>query len=356
MPRPGNILLRALRDTEVLAQLRLADWDVLLREARATRLLGTLVVRADRLGISEQFPEQVAWHLESARVCERRQDQLLRFEVTCINRVLKKLQLPTVLLKAAAYRLADLPAATGRLSGDVDILVPRQKLARVEAELVAAGWLGAEIEPELERYFRRWLHELPPMINRFRGTKLDVHHNILPSIDRLQVDAQTLLDAAVEVDRGDGICVLAPTDMVLHNTAHLFRNGDYTMGLRDLVDLDALLRHFGKSPSFWDQLVDRAAQLKLGVPLSLGCRYASQLLDTPVPEATRQKIGRLEPWLPPVFLLDRLIPLAIRPPSWPRPTRLRGFAHWTLARYPLCLWRKTILPKVERLMLPARPK
>ena len=55
--------------------------------------------------------------------------------------------------------------------------------------------------------------------------------------------------------------VLAPVDMVLHSATHLFCNEDVGNGLRDLVDLDSLLRDFALEPRFWPGLTARAAEL-----------------------------------------------------------------------------------------------
>ena len=56
-------------------------------------------------------------------------------------------------------------------------------------------------------------------------------------------------DAAVRgadtITERPGFAVLAPEDMVLHSATHLFNEGEFDRGLRDLNDLDLLLREFG---------------------------------------------------------------------------------------------------------------
>jgi len=39
--------------------------------------------------------------------------------------------------------------------------------------------------------------------------------------------------------------------MVLHAATHLFLNEEFSSALRDLADLDSLLRHFGGETRFW---------------------------------------------------------------------------------------------------------
>jgi hypothetical protein len=71
--------------------------------------------------------------------------------------------------------------------------------------------------------------------------------------------------------------------MVLHSSTHLFFNEEFSHGLRDLVDLDSLLRHFSREPGFWETLMARARELDLVRPLYYCLRYAKQVLTTPIP-------------------------------------------------------------------------
>ncbi|WP_204329989.1 nucleotidyltransferase family protein, partial [Proteus mirabilis] len=56
------------------------------------------------------------------------------------RRALAPLDVPVVLLKGTAFAAAGLSPARGRNIGDLDILVPRDRLDEVEAALLAAGW------------------------------------------------------------------------------------------------------------------------------------------------------------------------------------------------------------------------
>ena len=111
-----------------------------------------------------------------------------------------------------------------------------------------------------------------------------------------------------------GLWTLSPEDMVLHNAAHLFQDGDLAGSVRDLVDADALLRGFAaRVPEFWDRLPARARLHGLERPLFYVLRYASRLLDTPVPPAVNTALAR-----PPavvVAVMDRLVSRALLPVS-----------------------------------------
>jgi hypothetical protein len=76
---------------------------------------------------------------------------------------------------------------------------------------------------------------------------------------------------------------------------HLFMNEEMSHALRDLSDLDLLLRHFGKDPIFWEQLPKRAALLDLQRPLHYGLRHVKRVFGTPVPAHTAETASRLGP-------------------------------------------------------------
>ena len=228
----------------------------------------------------EQIPARPRRHLEAAAKLALRQRREVYWEVEQIADALAPTGLPVVLLKGAAYAVAELPAAEGRMVSDVDILVPRQHLVAVESALMMKGWVSEAKSAYDQRYYRTWMHELPPMRHFRRGTVIDVHHAILPLSARWHPSSEKLLAAALpvavneldELDKLDGrIMVLAPEDMLLHSATHLFQEGELAHGLRDLVDIDSLLRHFGTADAFWQVLVPRAVELELSRPLFYAC-------------------------------------------------------------------------------------
>ena len=180
--------------------------------------------------------------------------------------------------------MADLPPAQGRLFADIDILVPKAALARTESTLMLHGWISSHHSAYDQRYYRRWMHELPPMTHIRRKSQLDVHHNLLPETARLRTHPDRVIAASQPIPGFQSLCVPSLEDLVLHSATHLFHEGEWGHGLRDLVDLDALLRHGMSRTNWWDDLLRRGRDLGLTGPLGLALRYSAKLLHTPVPE------------------------------------------------------------------------
>src|SRR5512139_1348835 len=282
--RPANDLLpRTLRTPELAARLSLAQWDLLVRQARHAGLLARLLSRLEEQGLTETIPGPARWHFEAAATLAHKQQIAVRWEVGQIRAALAALDAPLVVMKGAAYVMAGLPAARGRLFNDIDILVPRGLLNRAEAALMLAGWHTTGLSAYDDRYYRRWMHEIPPMQHLRRATVIDVHHAILPDTARYFPDPEKLLGRIVPVADMPGVYVLSAEDRILHSAAHLFHDGELPHGLRDLSDLDLLLRHEATAPGFWARLVARADELKLGRSLFYALRYAQHFFATPMP-------------------------------------------------------------------------
>lgn len=330
---PIDLLVGALFAPMTLMRLNEAEWDLLIRQGRNADLLARIAAICTAHGLMEQIPVQPRLHLESASNLALRQQRELYWEVEQIVEALAPTGVPVVLLKGAAYAMAALPAAEGRMVSDVDILVPREALVAVESALMMKGWVSEAKSAYDQRYYRTWMHELPPMRHIRRGTVIDVHHAILPTSARLRPSSTKLLAAALPLGSDGRIKVLASADMLLHSATHLFHEGEMEHGLRDLVDLDSLLRHFGREEGFWQQLVPRALELELSRPLFYALRYSTIMLGTPVPESVmRAAVNTPGGRKPGAFLafMDSLYLRALRPAHATTSDRFTSLARWQL--------------------------
>lgn len=288
----ARLLLDLMRAPAEAALLSLAEWDTILRLARRANLISRLAESLDRSGVRSALPAPVQPHLTAALVLSAHQRQAIVWEARHIAAALQPLGLPVILLKGAGYAVANFNAARGRLFGDVDILVPKSRINEVEAALMLHGWSAGHIDPYDNRYYRQWMHELPPMAHMKRGTVIDVHHNILPDSARNTLTAARLFQAAVALPENP-FYVLAPCDRVIHSATHLFHEGELNNGLRDLFDLADLLDEFSAEDSaFWPTLTERARELGLEWTLRLAFRYLECVLDYPVPLDAKSSLAQ----------------------------------------------------------------
>jgi hypothetical protein len=329
--RRGDLLPPLLGAPERMRDLSLAEWELVIRQSRQAQLIARLADDAAAGGFLDALPPAPRAHLEAARRVCRRQHREVRWEVDLIRRALAGIATPIVLLKGAAYLLAGLPAGRGRLFADIDILVDRARLAEVEVALHRGGWIAGDVDPYDQRYYRRWMHELPPLRHIRRNTMIDVHHTITPPTSRFAVDARILLaDARPVADADPALRILAPADLVLHSATHLFQDGEFDHGLRDLVDLDALLRHFGADAAFWPELTARATALGLGRPLYYAAQELRRLFAAPIPAASLAELERFRPGALGGAAMAAILPRALRPDHPSCDDALTGLARWLL--------------------------
>lgn len=344
-----ELLVRALTQPENMRDFSETDWDWLIRLARSADVIACLALIAEENGLIDEVPSGPRMHLLSAAIIARRQRQELGWEIAKIAEALEPSGVRLVLLKGAAYAHANLPVALGRMVSDIDILVPKNMLGPVESALMMKGWVSVAKTDYDQHYYRTWMHELPPMRNIQRGTVIDVHHAILPLSNRLHPSSSKLLEGATRVPGILAVWTLAPVDMLLHSAAHLFHEGEFDHGFRDLVDLDGLIRHFGTTDEFWRMLLSRAVELELTRPLFYALRYADMILKTPIPVEIQLDIQAKVGELTRSFVLswmDFLFLRALVPPHWRISDRytplvkfvlyLRG--HWLRMPTTLLIW------------------
>lgn len=325
------LLITLLRSPASVSHVMPLEWDLVMRQARRAGLLAQLYLTLESANQLAKVPERVLRHMRSDWQAVQAQNRAVAWEAYCLQRTLAPLGVPLVLLKGAAYVVAGDAMAPARMFNDVDILVPKERLAEVEQVLTQDGWEQLDKSTYDQRYYRDWMHELPPMRHAHRGTALDVHHNLIPPTSRYRLDANLLWQRAIELEGYAGVKVLAPEDRVLHSAAHLLLEGEFERGLRDLLDVACLIEQFSQAdPAFWQALLQRAERLGLKGPLYFALQAAQRLLRVEVPvncvSACVNNAGAA-PWR---WLLLRLYLLALRPAHRSCDLALSGLARWLL--------------------------
>lgn len=283
LPSP---LLDYLGNRADLGRFSEEEWSLMFSEARQTGLLGRLSQSFDPLSATQMhFPDRLHKHLLAASIQSATFQLDVRRELAHIKRALSGLNAPVLLLKGASYVLLDLPAASGRIFSDIDLLVPKQHLASAEALLMLGGWLTGKLDDYDQRYYREWSHEIPPMTHMRRGTTIDLHHSLVMPTCRLRVDSDKMIKDAFPVDEDGFWWRLKNEDMLLHAASHLLLNSEFDRGLRDLWDIDLLFRHFtSQEELFSDRLLERSVEVGLEKTLLQALYLAKRFLGTPVPE------------------------------------------------------------------------
>lgn len=293
-----------------MAKLDARQWDLLLRLARRALVLPQLAWRAESLLRSEVLPPVIARHFRSALTEVAEVQRSARWELECVLDVWQGNVRP-VLLKGLAYLESGLAFANGRVFSDVDVLVPRSELDAAERLLLENGWSTLNHDAYDQRYYRKWMHELPPMQHRDRSMPVDLHHAIMPLTARLHPSSERILAAATKLATHAKARVPAPPDLVLHAAVHLCYDSDFALRLREVIDIDALLRHYD-GEEFRLALIERALEQELERPLWYATHLAARFFDNPAAQYVQQASPRKPPFIG-RHLMQTLMPPALFP-------------------------------------------
>jgi hypothetical protein len=280
-----SLLIDVLADIDIIQNLNDKQWDLLTKQARSAKLLGRLYYLlkcSDKLSF---IPSSLLWHyIAIYKVAERQRIAAIR-EAFEISTSLAAINIKPTFIKGSAYAIADLPITYGRLMSDIDVLVLKSEISTSEDALFACGWLKSKMDNYDEKYYRQWMHEIPPLKHISRQTTLDLHHNILPLTNKNSFDANVLSKDTITHNFIKKSYILGNIDMVIHSTVHLFSESEFHNGLRDLSDLDMLIKQFSQNNHlFVNELVERANKLGLANYVWLSLRYTKLVFKTPINE------------------------------------------------------------------------
>ncbi|WP_371192518.1 nucleotidyltransferase family protein [Glaciecola sp. SC05] len=247
---------------------------------REQKILARMCYRLEAAGVFDSLDAKTQRHLLNAKKIADRQKEQVFNEARELARVLSNTVGYLIFLKGAAYSMCSGNLGKGRIYSDIDVLVPKKDIKACEQRLAINGWLGQEISDYDDKYYRKWAHEIPPMAHGFRGTIIDVHHNIVPIISKASLDIDSLLEHKEEIL--PGIFVLSGPAQLVHAAIHLFRNEEYKGSFRDLTDLYLMLE--GQDESFGLEAISIAEHIGFKHELSLAIRYVHTILSLDIPE------------------------------------------------------------------------
>ena len=275
-------LLELLRNPETLPGVTGTEWNALVPVLRRERLLSQLGAFARRTGVFDQLPGTLQ---DLCRGSAARVEHTRRLSLYIAEEITQSLSadgIRVALLKGAAYAAAGYNFADGRMFSDLDILVRREDMADTEVVLRKAGWKPDDMDAADERYYREWMHELPPFKHATVPFELDIHHNLAPPVSRIQLNTTPFWSDAITLEQR-GLTVLSPTHMLIHTAVHLFFNDELRGGIRELLDIHGLCHLVNERDEAWSKVAAlTATQPMLARTLFYALDTAQRLLGTPV--------------------------------------------------------------------------
>ncbi|GAC21976.1 nucleotidyltransferase domain-containing protein [Paraglaciecola arctica] len=276
-----HLISAVLLDPKKGLNFDLDTWQSVILVLREEKLLATLYHLALDIAVFEQYPEFAQRHLYSASIYARRQSKQIFYEALLLQELLGKNGITPIFLKGANYTLRGSKNSQGRICSDIDVLVKVEDLDNCESLLLSQNWKSEKLTQYDERYYRKWAHEIPPLIHPFRGTVLDVHHNLYLPISGRSPKIELFINELEFTD--DNFAVLKIPQTVMHSIIHLFMNENFSSGMRDLFDIYRLIKAYADE-SFWNELIVLARQSNFLVELQYCLRALEIIFSFEVPE------------------------------------------------------------------------
>jgi len=297
MPLPINNQTLGLLITDRLHDLNWdalleTDWGVLISKARAEGVAPLLYWNLSKSGRFSSLPEEARNNLRALYSATWINNQKILRELEILAHLYSQAGIPLVVLKGACFALTVYPDIGLRPMGDLDVLVPKEKLA--EAGRIAETLGYAAMLPEASFGLNDLLsHHLCLQKNGPHPISLEIHDSLVA--DKSFIFAvpvgwfwgQTESLHTTSQTKFKDLQMLSPVGQILFAAAHaMLQHGGRDVPLRWFYDLDLLIRKYSDRID-WDLLLLQATKFEWVSALDAALSKAYAYFDTPIPEKVR---------------------------------------------------------------------
>ena len=283
-PEAAELLIQLLADPKLVLHRDAATWMSIAREGARQGVLPLVHARL-RAQPPGAVPAEVLNIVNERYIELALQSSLIFRELADIATALGDRGVPLMLLKGLHLAVDVYDARPLRTMGDIDIMVPRDRLADAERALAAAGF-GVQPVADLTDFCRTNPH-LPRMAPpRGRGIGVEVHWTIERPTSPFDIRHEELWAHARTIDvDGRAMHVLTPEHLALHLCLHAcFHHRFEHTPLKQLCDLAVLLKRYREEID-WDVLIGTAERWRVGPFVRFTLLLTHELLGAEVPNA-----------------------------------------------------------------------
>jgi hypothetical protein len=223
------------------------------------------------------LPGAIADELKQEYLKQAQRNIRLYQELSKLLRLLQEKNIAVIVLKGAHLAEAVYDNIGLRSMSDVDLLVRKDDLQRVEQELLALDGMPEDCNRVIAQDNYHFGYKLPR-----NDLRVEIHWTIFASSYPIQVDVEGLWSRAQPVTLAQAPALaLSPADLLLHLCQHTAKHA-YDMRIRMLCDIGEVVRHYDGELD-WQELGDRARRWGLTHAVYVILRLAQELLEVAVP-------------------------------------------------------------------------
>ncbi|MEH6638756.1 MAG: nucleotidyltransferase family protein [Porticoccaceae bacterium] len=307
----GNFLA-PVKNGEVLNTLKKAiteesiNWESLVLQANTQMCTPLLFARLKQDDLLQYLPENLQEYLRVIYDSNLMRNEALKTGLEQLLQMFADENIDSILLKGAATFVDELYTAPGsRYMGDLDILIPEEKISLARQFLITSGfdeihdpYMEFSGQPTDVRH-----HQIQRYLKPGTPVAIELHFKLAYGQAGRVVETEAAWDNTENVVfRGIKTKVLSPTYRVLHNAIHgLLPHCEYIKGeisLLQLAEFSALAARYGEEV---DGLVPKAlcAQQNLSKELRVYTGLARELMFLEATDLGSEEI--------PKWHLDRIV-------------------------------------------------
>ncbi len=272
------------------------DWPLLLRLAGDHFVTPSLAAAMRRKGLHERLHEDVRAYLDAIQALNAERNETLRRQLVETACALNRIGVRPLLLKGANALLPDHDEyAQDRVIGDLDLLVPADRVDDAVAAVVAAGYRSYEQAFPRRKEILDRKHQAAALLHLELPVKVEIHRRFLvqeKDSARLQ---EFLTHRAVVLDGRATVLVPDPATRLIHNFLHAQISNRQAqtrlIEIRQLLDFALLARAHARECDV-SELTRRLRPGRRDL-LAQYWGHAEQWLDAPypaeLPRSRRQK-------------------------------------------------------------------
>ena len=211
------------------------------------------------------------------------QNQVMFQELERILDVFNETDIPVIVLKGAALAATVYPEISLRPMGDLDLLVPKDKINQANQCLNALGYTDAK--PHLsEKLNRKIGHHIELRGGPNGSVMVELHWSLIAGdVDVRTASMDWFWERTTTWEENETVLLLNPTANLLYLSAHLMlQHGGAQSRLIWFVDLDRILRH-KQTLINWADLITTTKEHHWELPLLYSIEELEYRLDTPLP-------------------------------------------------------------------------
>jgi hypothetical protein len=262
-----------------LESLSSSDWNVFIKLSGRHGVAPLLYHRLRTFHSDIPIPANVMARLRHIYLQSAGRGMHLYHKLGKVLGPLRHANIPVIVLKGAHLAQLVYDNIALRPMSDVDILVHKNDVMRVEAALLGIGLAPAEYNRLIAKDNCEFEYGLPN-----RKVFVEVHWEFLPSTYRFKIDIDELWERSRQaIIAGVEVSVLCPEDLLLHLCMHTSAKHLFAIGLKPLYDLVETIRYYGKEID-WKQVQLRSEQWGGAKCVYLTFRLARELVGASVPD------------------------------------------------------------------------